>query len=53
MRSTSGFLLEELKDVVTGRKSPREEIMYYVHPSRTPYTYDTLAQYFDPDCELA
>ncbi|CAK9005252.1 unnamed protein product [Durusdinium trenchii] len=30
-----------------------QEIMYYVHPSRTPYTYDTLAQYFDPDCELA
>eukprot|EP00913_Durusdinium_trenchii_P011469 g10768.t1 len=30
-----------------------QDIMYYVHPSRTPYTYDTLAQYFDPDCELA
>ena len=27
-----------------------QEIMYYTHPSRTPYTYDSLAQYFDPDC---
>ena len=29
-----------------------QEIMYFSHPARTPYTYDTLAEYFDPDCEL-
>lgn len=26
--------------------------MFYTHPSRTPYTYDTLAENFDPTCQL-